>query len=30
MINNNLIEKIIKERKELHPDDPRIIDKWNE
>lgn len=30
MIDNNQIEKIIKERKEMHPDDPRVIEKWNE
>ena len=30
MIDNNKIEKIIEERKKLHPDDPRVVEKWNE
>ena len=30
MINNKEVEKIIKERIEMHPDDPRIMEKWNE
>ncbi|MEE1306021.1 MAG: hypothetical protein U0K68_12900 [Agathobacter sp.] len=30
MINNKEVEKIIKERVEMHPDDPRIMEKWNE
>jgi len=30
MIDNNLVEDIIEERKKMHPDDPRIIEKWNE
>lgn len=30
MIDNSRIEKIINERKKLHPDDPRVVDKWNE
>lgn len=30
MIDNKEVEKIIKERIEMHPDDPRIMEKWNE
>ena len=30
MLNNREIEKIIKERIEMHPDDPRIVEKWSE
>jgi len=30
MIDNNIIEKIIEERKKMYPDDPRILEKWNE
>ena len=30
MIDNNEIEKIIEERKKMHPDDPRVVEKWNE
>jgi hypothetical protein len=30
MINNKEVEKIIIERIEMHPDDPRIMEKWNE
>lgn len=30
MIDNSRIEKIINERKKLHPDDPRVVEKWNE
>ncbi|MCI9401802.1 MAG: hypothetical protein HFJ07_18940 [Lachnospiraceae bacterium] len=30
MINNKEVEKIIIERIEIHPDDPRIMEKWNE
>lgn len=30
MIDNNMIEKIIEERKKMHPDDPRIMEKWDE
>lgn len=30
MIDNNKIEKNIEERKKLHPDDPRVVEKWNE
>lgn len=30
MISNYDVEKIIKERIAMHPDDPRIIEKWNE
>ena len=30
MIDNDVIEKIIEERKKLHLDDPRIVEKWNE
>jgi len=29
MIDNNLVENIIEERKKMHQDDPRIIEKWN-
>lgn len=30
MINNKEVEKIIIERIEMHPDDLRIVEKWNE
>lgn len=30
MIDNNEIDKIIEERKKMHPDDPRVLEKWNE
>lgn len=30
MIDNNKIEKIVEERKTMHPDDPRVVEKWNE
>ena len=30
MIDNIIVENIIKERKKLHPDDPRVIEKWKE
>ncbi len=30
MIDNSQIEKIIEERKKMHPDDPRVVEKWNE
>lgn len=30
MINRDDVEKVINERKNLHPDDPRIADKWEE
>lgn len=30
MIDNNIIEKIIEERKKMHPDDPRVVEKWSE
>ena len=30
MMDNNKIEKIIEERKKMHPDDPRVVEKWNE
>ena len=30
MIANNEVEKIIEERKKLHPNDPRVVDKWKE
>lgn len=30
MIDNNEIEKIIEERKKIHSDDPRVVEKWNE
>lgn len=29
-MDNNKIERIIGERKKMHPDDPRIMEKWNE
>jgi len=29
MIDSKNIEKILTERKELHPDDPRVYEKWN-
>lgn len=30
MIDNSQIEKIIEERKRMHLDDPRVVEKWNE
>ena len=30
MIDNKAVEKIIEERKKMHPDDPRIVEKWRE
>lgn len=30
MIDNNKVQKIIDERIKMHPDDPRIEDKWKE
>ena len=30
LIDNNEIDKIIEERKKMHPDDPRVLEKWNE
>lgn len=30
MINNNKVKEIINERIKMHPDDPRIMDKWKE
>lgn len=30
MIDNTEIQKIIEERKKMHPDDPRVVEKWNE
>lgn len=30
MIDNNKVKKIIDERIKMHPDDPRIVDKWKE
>ena len=30
MIDDKEIDKIIEERKKMHPDDPRIVEKWNE
>lgn len=30
MIDSNEIAKIIEERKKMHPDDPHIVEKWNE
>lgn len=30
MIDNNEIDKIIEERKKMHPNDPRVLEKWNE
>lgn len=30
MIDFQKIDHILEERKDMHPDDPRIIDKWNE
>lgn len=30
MINNNKVKEIINERIKMHPDDPRIVDKWKE
>ncbi len=30
MIDNIEIEKIIEKRKRMHPDDPRIVEKWEE
>ena len=30
MIDNNEVEKIIEQRRKLHPDDPRVVGKWNE
>lgn len=30
MIDNYEIEKIIEERKKLHPDDSRVVEKWKE
>ena len=30
MIDNKHIEKIIEERKKMHPDEPCVVEKWNE
>lgn len=30
MIDHNEIGRIIEERKEMHPDDPCVVEKWNE
>lgn len=30
MIDNNEIDKVIEERKKMHPDDPRVMEKWDE
>lgn len=30
MIDYNEIERIIEERKRIHPDDPHVVEKWNE
>jgi len=30
MIDNNRVEKIIEERRKMHPDDPHVVEKWSE
>lgn len=30
MIDNRVVDRILGERKNMHPDDPCVMDKWNE